>query len=406
MSQEGGTPPEEAATDEQEAPAEAATTTARTTRRNNNNRYQPNIIQSVEPHDWEGMKPALKVVLGLRLEKLTHKVSYDVFAEKLATYVITDIDSGDKIACAITHHVDPRASIVEPIDLSLADQNSFVKVELKKREISKYIRDQENVDTAMSKLYKLIWGQTTSALQATIKSEADYELKSNAYDPIWLMKSLKTLIAGIDKKGNKQSNLFDALYLFMTMKQGKEESCDSFQRRQVTSFQTLELAGGRNILSNTKIIEAVDLDNPTKEEIAAEEQKFLAMHTVKRSDPVRFGKLLESLQDGTNKGRDEYPKTNSEALDLLLRDSGATNTISRSGRGNHRGGRGRGNGNFTFTQVAGRGKRNEQSSNSTTAIPGDDGRLHADVQCYGCNSFGHYRGNCPTEQGKTGTGLL
>ena len=191
----------------------------------------------------------------------------------------------------------------------------------------------------MSKLYKLIWGQTTSALQATIKSEADYELKSNAYDPIWLMKSLKTLIAGIDKKGNKQSNLFDALYLFMTMKQGKEESCDSFQRRQVTSFQTLELAGGRNILSNTKIIEAVDLDNPTKEEIAAEEQKFLAMHTVKRSDPVRFGKLLESLQDGTNKGRDEYPKTNSEALDLLLRDSGATNTISRSSRGNHRGGR-------------------------------------------------------------------
>ena len=159
MSQEGETPPEEAATDEQEAPTEAATTTARTTRRNNNNRYQPNIIQSVEPRDWEGMKPALKVVLGLRLEKLTHKVSYDVFAEKLATYVITDIDSGDKIACAITHHVDPRTSIVEPTDLSLADQNSFVKIELKKREISKYIRDQENVDTAMSKLYKFIWGR-------------------------------------------------------------------------------------------------------------------------------------------------------------------------------------------------------------------------------------------------------
>ena len=86
----------------------------------------------------------------------------------------------------------------------------------------------------------------------------------------------------------------------MTMKQGNEESCDSFQRRQVTSFQTLELAGGKNILSNTKIIEAVDSDNPTKGEIAAEEQKFLAMHTFKRSDHVRFGKLLESLQDGTN----------------------------------------------------------------------------------------------------------
>ena len=65
---------------------------------------------------------------------------------------------------------------------------------------------------------------------------------------------------------------------------------------------------------------------------------------------------------------------------MLLRDSGATNTISRSGRENHRGGRGRGNGNFTFTQVAGRGKGNDQSSNSTVAIPDDDGRIHADVQ--------------------------
>jgi len=88
-------------------------------------------------------------------------------------------------------------------------------------------------------------------------------------------------------------NLFDALYLFMTTKQGKEESCNSFQRRKVTSLQTLELAGGRNLLSNTKIIDTIDMDNPTKDKIAREEQKFLAMHTIKRSDPVCFGKLIE-----------------------------------------------------------------------------------------------------------------
>ena len=231
------------------------------------------------------------------------------------------------------------------------------------------------------------------------------------------MKSLKTLIAGVNKKGNKQSNLFGALYLFMTMKQGKEESCDSFKRRQVTSFQTLELVGGRNILSNTKIIDTIDMDNPTKEEIAREEQKFLAMNTIKRSDPVHFGKLIEFLQDGTNKGRDEYPKINPEALDMLLRNSGTTNTIIRNGHGNYRGSRGRGNvgrenGNFNFAQVGGRGRGNAQPqvngqpNTQTSAIPGDDGRLHAEVQCYGCNSFGHYRGNRPVEQGRNGTRML
>ena len=124
------------------------------------------------------------------------------------------------------------------------------------------------------------------------------------------------------------------------MKQGKEESWESFQRRQVTSFQNLELVGGWNILSNTKIIDAIDMDNPTKDEIAREEQKFLAMHTIKRSDPVHFEKLIELLQDGTNKGRDEYPKTKSEALDMILHDSGATNTIARNGRGDYRCSRG------------------------------------------------------------------
>lgn len=77
MSQRNKEPPEEMANDETQ---EAETTTAATTttkvqtnRRNNNNRYQPKIIQSVEPRDWEGMKPALKVLLGMRLEKLTEK---------------------------------------------------------------------------------------------------------------------------------------------------------------------------------------------------------------------------------------------------------------------------------------------------------------------------------------------
>ena len=61
MSQENETPPEEAAIDEQEQTTEAetaaatATATVRTNRRNNNTRYEPNIIQSVEPRDWEGM---------------------------------------------------------------------------------------------------------------------------------------------------------------------------------------------------------------------------------------------------------------------------------------------------------------------------------------------------------------
>ena len=241
------------------------TTGQRSGRYNNvNNRFQNNTLQCVEPRDWEGTKKELGVILTLRSEKLKNKVTYDVFTDRLATYIVTDVEGGNLLVKAITHHTNPLRDFTEPEDLNGEDAKSFVKREMKKREISKYLEDINTVTTGLSKVYNLVWGQTTSALQAVIKSVEDYEEKSLAYDPIWLLQTLKRLIAGVDKKGNKQANLFDALYLFMTMKQGVEESCDSFQRRQMNAFQTLEIAGGRKILSNTKIIDAVDVDNPTE----------------------------------------------------------------------------------------------------------------------------------------------
>ena len=60
-------------------------------------------------------------------------------------------------------------------------------------------------------MYGLLWGQCSSALQATIKGINEYEGKSNDFDPIWLLIEIKKTISGIDLKANPRLTLHEAV---------------------------------------------------------------------------------------------------------------------------------------------------------------------------------------------------
>ena len=91
------------------------------------------------------------------------------------------------------------------------------------------------------------------------------------------MTVLKKLTSGLDNKSNKRCNLFDALYAFVTMKQGETESDVNYMKRFRVNLDTLISAGGKHILYSPELVEAQDKSNVKEAEKMAEESKFKAI---------------------------------------------------------------------------------------------------------------------------------
>ena len=359
---------------------------------------------------WEGDTPDIGAVLGLRTEYLNKKTSFRVFMEKMEEYILRKLDNGSDVLPLVREQKDPRVSFEKkhlPKELSTEDKKSEVKVEVHKQRIKMYVNREIELEANMVKVYGLVKGQCSHSLKAVLKREDDYDDKDGVQDVLWLLKTLQSLTSGLDNKSNKRCNLFDALLAFITMRQGENENDSAYMRRFKVNLDTLLSAGGRHILCSPELVEAADKKNITNEEREKEESKFKAIVFLKRSDPIRYGSFLTELQNSAHLNRDEYPVTETDALDLMVRRSGSfcTSIMSTSDGGrtsrlaHRRGGRGRG---FNFVQNAG-DSGGIRAPPGTVLMQGTDGRTH-DILCYNCNRWGHYADKCPEREKTSLTG--
>ena len=370
-------------------------------------------VQSSTTSDFEGATTKLNAILALRSENVNKKVNYDRFLEKLAIYVINELKNGDSII-EITRN--PNAKIIEdfqkenkPEELSDEDKKSTVDIEIHKEEIKEYVKDLKQIKTNLKKIYGIVFGNCTESVQTMTRTDSEYEQKSKIFDHAWLLQKVKTIVSGLDTKVNLRVSLHDVIINFMLLKQFGNETNEAYHSRFKSMVETLKIAGGEHILISPEML-GIKLDAATGLQLREEKEKFMAVCFVLRSDPERYKVLLNDLKRSANLGRDEYPKTLTEAFDLLVRESGEYDTVRPpSNRYRGRGGRGgRGRYNFLFAQQGrgGRSGRGEHESENTTysrmntdetdeVVAGTDGDSFPNIGCYGCNFHGHYRTACP-----------
>ena len=311
-------------------------------------------------------KPEIDGVLGLRTEWLDKKMSYSTFMEKMVEYVLREFTNASDVLPLVRDEVDPMVGFEAknlPKDLSVVDKTSEVKVAVQQQRIKLYVTREMELDNNVRKIYGLVKGQCSHSLKTILKQEKEYEVKDRDQDILWLMKTLKALTSGLDNKSNKRYNLFNALLVFITIRQGENESDSGYMKRFKINMDTLLSAGGRHILCSPELVDAVDPDNITELERNVEEAKFKAIVFLNRSDPARYGDLNLELKNSKNLGRDEYPDSAADAMDIMVRRSGAFNTsLIGSGRsnrfGNRRGGRGGGRG-YNFAQEGGQSREHQ-----------------------------------------------
>ena len=92
---------------------------------------------------------------------------------------------------------------------------------------------------------------------------------------------LKLTTAGLDNKGCKYKNCWDAMHQLMSMRQFESETNDDFMERYRNQVQVVKLAGAGNFF---QCYDAIGNNNPTAEEKKECEEQMEAMGMFKAAD--------------------------------------------------------------------------------------------------------------------------
>ena len=75
-------------------------------------------------------------------------------------------------------------------------------------------------------------------------------LTSHFFDSLWIMQKTKNITSGIEVKLNKSTSLYHCIRIFINLRQGENEPIDTFKLLWENIYETMDLAGGENILRN------------------------------------------------------------------------------------------------------------------------------------------------------------
>jgi hypothetical protein len=278
---------------------------------------------------------------------------------------------------------------------------SKTEVRIWEKEVDMFVKQRETYNNNKCALYSVVWGQSSEAMQAKIKSDDEYEAMHADSDSLRLIKVIK----GIAYKFESQKNIYLALdnakCTFYLYHQGPEETNSNYMSKFKNTTEVIEHYGGNigedKALVNEElktILKATNQDTLSRASTQAIEaatemarNKSHAIAFLKRADKIRYGLLITELENQFTRGTDQYPTNITETYNLLVnykkpiaaREKNQTRTPREDNR---------------------RGNNNDRNTNNTqtdelafvqraTETPPID-----EVQCYNCQQMGHYASSC------------
>ena len=326
----------------------------------------------------------------------------------------------------------PTAPVADPMPVLLAAIFS--------EQVKEYVKQTSRLQENIKRLWALVWGQCSDTIRTRLQALESYDDMHTASNGLQLLIAIKDLMSNVQEQKYVPLSIHLAKRQFFLLSQGRNtvgEYYDQFKNQtDVLSHIGAAIGDDTAIMKQVLRSQDINVDEATdvQEEAASTEgiQWYLALAFLMGSDRSRFGRLLEKLENDFNAGNDNYPKTLTDAYNMLLewkddprllmrmagndgisfttnmiepndeqdidpgsheqRDTDATHANTTLGNG----GRGRGSG-----RTGGRGGHGGNRSN---------------IQCFRCGAMGHYASECPetledaqrmlAETTETGTNML
>jgi hypothetical protein len=286
----------------------------------------------------------------------------------------------------------------EPLKPKLASSSGDRVDELiLQQEVNEYVKRKRTYYENRDKLYTIIWGQCSEALQAKLKSTKAFKKYNPIKCPISLLKDIKMLSLKFENVTFKAFAIYDAKLALSRFYQTKQDSLHSYYMKFKDLTEALEHYGAelgndigliRDIAERNgdKNADSIDHNSPNYDQYKAEaREQYLAICFLRGADRAKYGSFVTELENDYTKGTNHIPSTVAAAYGLLdrikLQDKG-TNTRKEGDQTTNKGGQG-----------------NSNEAHGLVFVNKDGRKIGKEVICYECGG-NHYKGDpaCPNSK--------
>ena len=124
--------------------------------------------------------------------------------------------------------------------MSAEDKKDPIVVMIQTEEIKQFVKKKSTL--RQNKLYGLIWGQFSPALQSELEVDPEYITKSPTYNCLWLFTKVNMCTSGIYPTSNGYYSKVMAMRTIFCLIQGRDDPTEAYYRRFEAVISTSKLA--------------------------------------------------------------------------------------------------------------------------------------------------------------------
>ena len=360
---------------------------------------QSYVVRKSDDAEFKG-KEEYGVVVGgpAETKHLKHGVPYSEFVTKMRDVAAGKYDHGSYLIDLFNKLKDPmkHKDFTERPMMDTSIEVEKIREMDYAYELKEWKGMQRSMRETKKKLYLDIWGQCTQTLQNLIEADSEYEKKKGDQDPIYLLKTIRSIMTEVETSRNRFKIYYEKLEELFNMSMVNGETINSFLGRVRAQFELIRSISGGGVFQ-PNFTTAEGLIQTYDEEL---EEQFLCMFVMHRSDRNVFGERLRVFELADEDGDDNYPTDSGELLTVWLNQLKRV-TKERSGGGRFEKQFFTTNTSNRFTDASGyRGGR-------TGCIPCDvevedivkgTNREVWTVKCNNCERWGHHSKYCPSNE--------
>ena len=310
----------------------------------------------------------------------------------------------------------PTAPVADPMPPLLAAIFS--------EQVKEYVKQTSRLQENIKRLWALVWGQCSNTIRTRLQALDTHEDMHAASDGLQLLVAIKDLMYYVQEQKYVPLSIHLAKRQFFLLSQGRNTVGEYYEqfKNQTDVLDHIGAGIGDDDAITRQVLrsQGINIEEATEaKEEAAEIQGtewYLALAFLMGSDRSRFGRLLEKLENDFTAGHDNYPKTLTDAYNMLLEWKDDPRLLMRMA----------GNDGISFTtttteandeqdneeqdiEVEGAHPKETETTHSNTTL-GQEGRGRAagrnggrggrggnrnNIQCFRCGAMGHYASKCP-----------
>ena len=339
--------------------------------------------------------------------------AYEEYLETIQNHIAVTWEGGRDLKKMIMNSEEPE--IKEPEELSESDSKSKLRTALWNIQVENYAMKVDLLNENKGSLFSLMVNNVSKITKGKLKSKADFKVKEEQGDVIWLMESLDDIIVKFERVKSNTLSLDDQLERIMSLRQNESRSNEDFikmvkkevdifekhggiflwtaneekkLKKQLEDVVQNKIAAGENISKTEREDEQKRLKSILKDEI-------LAMVILKWTYRRRFKELITHCKNEYLLGKNIYPTSTPDLL-KVLNNYEIEHPIPLSK--NERRNRNSSSNSVSFLQASG-------NNLEVQYLRGTNRSFNPSVACRRCFVKGHYQSQCPVATNDRGSML-